>query len=135
MVVEIAGEVDFKVVGSGVEVDVSHQRMEVTAVLKALEWLAAQVPQPQAVIVSDSYYVVGCFQFTWYLGWERRGWRNSRGKEPKYLDLWRSILAVYSDLEAAPQFVHVRGHQGNAGNEAADKICTSSLKAAIAADS
>ena len=59
---------------SGADPYTTNQRMEVTAVLRALEELSGPL-----LVVSDSTYVVNCFRNRWFEGWKRRGWRNAAG--------------------------------------------------------
>ena len=73
---------------SGAEPRSTNQRMEITAVLKALEELEGPV-----LVISDSTYVVNCFRDRWYEGWKRRGWKNTAGKPVANRDLWEPLLA------------------------------------------
>ena len=62
--------------GSGGAAHTTNQRMEVQAVLEALQSVPGEL-----TIVSDSTYVVNCFRDRWYVKWQRNGWKNSK-KEP-----------------------------------------------------
>jgi len=79
VVAQTACKPELKVVEGGVVRDVTHQEMEVTAALKAVEWGFAESPKARLTIISDSYYVVGCFEHEWHVKWEQRGWRTSSG--------------------------------------------------------
>jgi len=61
---------------SGADAHTTNQRMEVIAVIEALR----ENPEDPIEIVSDSNYVVKCFNDKWYLGWRRRNWKNSQGQ-------------------------------------------------------
>ena len=64
--------------------------MEVMAVIEALR----EHPEGAIEIVSDSTYVVKCFQDRWYVGWQRRGWKNSKGKPVANRDLWEVLIPL-----------------------------------------
>ena len=100
---------------SGAEDPSTNQRMEVRAVLHALEHLEGPLE-----VVSDSTYVVNCFNDGWWRGWERRGWRNSQKKDVANQDLWKPLVALYKERDVT--FRWVKGHAGNEWNDKADQI-------------
>lgn len=91
--------------------------MEVQAVLEALRALDGDV-----LVVSDSTYVVNCFQDRWYDGWIRRGWKNSARKPVANRDLWEPLIELYKSREAEIDFEWVKGHSGNELNDQADEL-------------
>jgi ribonuclease HI len=104
---------------SGGEAHTTNQRMEVTAVLQALQSL----PGPLHVI-SDSTYVVNCFRQRWWEGWKRRGWRNTQGKPVANQDLWKELLALALDSSRPVNFEWVKGHSGDPMNDRVDQLAT-----------
>jgi ribonuclease HI len=104
---------------SGGEAHTTNQRMEVTAVIRALQSL----PGPLHVI-SDSTYVVNCFRQKWWVGWERRGWRNTQGKPVANQDLWKVLLELALDPGRAVSFEWVKGHSGDRMNDVVDLLAT-----------
>ncbi len=104
---------------SGGEAHTTNQRMEVTAVVRALEAL----PGPLQVI-SDSTYVVNCFRQRWWEGWKRRGWRNSQGKPVANQDLWRELLPLALESGRPVTFAWVKGHSGDRMNDVVDQLAT-----------
>ncbi len=58
---------------SGGESPTTNQRMELIAVIEALRTLT--VTDGPIEVVSDSQYVVKCFNERWWEGWLRRGWK------------------------------------------------------------
>jgi ribonuclease HI len=104
---------------SGGESHTTNQRMEVTAVLRALQAL----PGP-LLVMSDSTYVVNCFRQRWWVGWERRGWRNAQGKPVANQDLWKDLLALALDPSRPVSFEWVKGHSGDRMNDVVDQMAT-----------
>lgn len=100
---------------SGYENPSTNQRMELAAALHAVTFLEGAIE-----IISDSTYVVNCFKDGWWIGWERRGWRNSQKKDVANQDLWKPLIAKYKtgDIE----FTWVKGHAGNYWNDEADRL-------------
>jgi ribonuclease HI len=105
--------------GSGSEPHTTNQRMEVLAVIEALRSLPGAVH-----VVSDSTYVVNCFRQKWWVGWRRRGWRNSQGKPVANRDLWESLLALALDDGRSVTFSWVKGHSGDKMNDLVDRLAT-----------
>ena len=102
---------------SGAEARSTNQRMEMTAVLRALEAIGGPV-----LVMSDSTYVVNCFRDRWWEGWRRRGWRNSAGKPVANRDLWEPLLAVVLDPGREVGFSWVKGHSGDEMNDLVDQL-------------
>lgn len=100
---------------SGAEAHSTNQRMEVTAVIRALEAIDGPVH-----VKSDSTYVVNCFRDRWWEGWKRRGWRNTAGKPVANQDLWEPLLELALDGRRPVQFSWVKGHSGNEMNDRVD---------------
>jgi ribonuclease HI len=105
---------------SGGEPHTTNQRMEVLAVIRALEALDGPVH-----VMSDSTYVVNCFAQSWWRGWERRGWRNTQGKPVANQDLWRQLLPLALESGRPVTFEWVKGHSGDRMNDLVDQLATS----------
>src|SRR5574340_539471 len=100
----------------GGEVLTTNNRMELTAVIRALEALKRRC---KVRVHTDSQYVQqGISQ--WIHSWKKRGWRTADRKPVKNVDLWQRLdeLAQQHDVE----WVWVRGHAGHDGNERADAL-------------
>ena len=104
---------------SGGEPHTTNQRMEVTAVVRALQAL----PGPLHV-VSDSTYVVNCFKDRWWAGWQRRGWRNTQGKPVANQDLWKELIPLVLESGRPVTFEWVKGHSGHRMNDLVDLLAT-----------
>ncbi len=100
----------------GGEALTTNNRMELTAVIRALEALKRRC---KVRVHTDSQYVQqGISQ--WIHGWKKRGWRTADRKPVKNVDLWQRLdeLAQQHDVE----WIWVRGHAGHDGNERADAL-------------
>lgn len=109
----------FEEFASGAEAHTTNQRMEIRAVIEALRANDGPVE-----IVSDSTYVVKCFQDNWHQGWRRRGWKNSQGKPVANRDLWEELFALTLGVERPITFSWVKGHSGDAMNDFVDALAT-----------
>ncbi len=109
---------------SGGEPHTTNQRMEVLAVIRALETLTGPVH-----VVSDSTYVVNCFRQRWHEGWMRRGWKNSQGKPVANRDLWESLFALALEPERPVTFEWVKGHSGDRMNDLVDALANAAAAA------
>ena len=113
--------------GSGGAEQTTNQRMELEAVLRAVESL----PGPLR-IHSDSTYVVNCFNDQWYDGWLKRGWKNSQKKPVANRDLWEPLIDHYLQRVDEIEFIWVKGHAGNVWNERADELAVAAAEAVVA---
>jgi ribonuclease HI len=113
---------------SGAEARSTNQRMEIMAVIRALE----AIPGPVHVR-SDSTYVVNCFRDRWWEGWKRRGWRNSAGKPVANRDLWEPLLALALDGGRPVRFSWVKGHSGNEMNDRVDGLAVEAAASQLGA--
>jgi ribonuclease HI len=101
---------------SGGEANTTNNRMEMTAVIRALESLK----RPSTVEVhTDSQYVQKGIS-EWMTGWKKRNWRTADGKPVKNQDLWLQLDAL-SQLHRI-EWKWVRGHNGHPENERADAL-------------
>ena len=108
----------------GGEPDTTNNRMELTAVIRALEALK----RPATIEVhTDSQYVQKGIS-EWLPGWKRRNWRTSAGQPVKNQDLWQQLdtLAQQHRIE----WHWVRGHNGHPENERADALANLGVNAA-----
>ena len=100
----------------GGEAHTTNTRMELTAVIRALEALKRKC---RIRLHTDSKYVqLGITE--WIHAWKKRGWKTADKKPVKNADLWRRLdeLAHAHDVE----WLWVKGHSGHDGNERADAL-------------
>lgn len=96
----------------------TNNRAEMTAILTVL----AEVDPGQDVeIRSDSMLCINTIT-KWMQAWKKRGWKKGGGKEPKNLDLVKEADRLMAARRGRTVFTHVRGHSGEPGNEAADRL-------------
>ncbi len=100
----------------GGELETTNNRMELTAVIRALEALTA----PSEVdLHTDSQYVKNGIE-TWIHTWKRNGWKTSDKKAVKNAELWRELEAA--TMRHRIRWHWVKGHADNAGNLRADAL-------------
>jgi ribonuclease HI len=100
----------------GGEADTTNNRMELLAVIRALETLKRPV---KARVHTDSQYVQKGIS-EWIHGWKARGWKTAAKQPVKNADLWRALDAVQAGHDI--QWVWVKGHAGHVENERADAL-------------
>ncbi len=106
---------------SGAEADTTNNRMELTAVIRALEALKRPV---KARVHTDSEYVRRGIT-EWVANWKKRDWRTADRKPVKNRDLWEQL-----DLQAQRHEIEwkwVPGHAGVPGNERVDRLATAAI--------
>lgn len=103
------------------ESNTTNQRMELTAVLEALNYIKEnRRPNERAIIYSDSAYIVNCYRQDWYINWEKNGWLNAQKKDVANRDLWEQIIPYFDNFWY--YFTKVPGHAGNYWNEKCDEL-------------
>ncbi len=109
----------------GGELLTTNNRMELTAVIRALEALNRTC---HAKVFTDSVYVQKGMT-EWLKGWKDRNWRTADKKPVKNDDLWREldVLAQQHTVE----WVWVKGHAGDAGNERADFLANKGVECVL----
>jgi len=109
---------------SGYDPATTNNKMELTAVIKALEKAKASGNADGVRVHTDSQYVKNGIT-EWIKKWKRNGWLTS-GKEPvKNRELWERLDALASALE--PTWTWVKGHAGHPENERCDALVRSRM--------
>jgi len=106
---------------SGKEINTTNNRMELVAILYALELTQTKYRGEKCIIKSDSAYCVNMFN-DWIYNWQRNDWVRQKNQPIENLDLVKQIWE-YCKLEW-PSFTieKVSGHSGLLGNELADRF-------------
>jgi ribonuclease HI len=108
---------------SGAEQLTTNNRMELTAVIRALEALKRPVA---ARIYTDSQYVRRGIT-EWLSAWKARNWRTADKKPVKNQDLWERLEQVSAVHRLEWQWVP--GHAGVPGNERVDRLANEAIDA------
>jgi ribonuclease HI len=111
----------------GGESPTTNNRMELTAVIRALESLKRRCTVD---VYTDSQYVRNGIM-TWIHGWKRNGWKTSDRKPVKNDDLWRELdaLAAVHDIT----WHWVKGHADSVGNQRADALANRGVESLLQA--
>lgn len=86
--------------------DTTISRMEGIALLTAIQSINKNL-EVEAVVYSDSEYIIKSFTENRFTKWQMIGWQNV-----KNVDMWKAILLeikLHPLLELT--FIHIRGHQ------------------------
>jgi ribonuclease HI len=99
----------------------TNNRMELCAAIAALESLREPC---RVALFTDSVYVMqGLTQ--WLPGWKAKGWMTAARKPVKNQDLWQRLDAAAA--RHAVDWRWVKGHSGDPGNDAADRLANRGL--------
>jgi len=111
----VIGELEF----GGYAPNTTNNRMEMTAMLKALEW--CEENEQKAIIYTDSTYVQKALT-----QWCKKWCKDDFKRDIKNKDLWKVLYPLYlrSDCEVR----WCKGHSGNEGNDKADKLAVHCMK-------
>lgn len=110
---------------SGGEAATTNNRMEMTAVVRALNALK----EPCDVLLhTDSRYVIDGMT-KWIHGWKKKGWVNASKQPVRNADLWHDLIEAAQRHRIEWQWV--KGHNGHVENERVDRLASdAALKAA-----
>ena len=108
---------------SGGEANTTNNRMEMTALLKALR----QLKEPCIVeLYSDSKYVVDAIEKGWLYGWQKKGWIKADKKPVLNVDLWQQLLPLLARHDVRLHWV--KGHAENEKNNRCDQLAVAESK-------
>lgn len=108
---------------SGGENPTTNNRMELSAVIAALE----QLKEPcQVELYSDSTYVVNALEKGWAASWQKNGWRKADKKPALNADLWERLLEL-SRVHTI-RLHWVKGHAENEWNNRCDELAVAESK-------
>jgi ribonuclease HI len=105
----------------GAEPHTTNNRMELTAVIRALE--ALQRPVEVRVYTDSEYVRRGVTE--WLASWKARGWRTADKKPVKNQDLWERLDALIPPHRI--EWHWVKGHSGVEGNERVDRLANRAI--------
>ena len=102
---------------SGSEKNTTNNRMELTAVIMALNALNQSC---EVKLTTDSKYVCDAVNKGWVYSWRKNGWKKSDKKPALNVDLWKELLSLLEKHEV--EFIWVKGHNGHKYNEICDAL-------------
>ena len=106
--------------------ETTNNRMELLSAIVALEHLN----KPCHVrLYSDSQYLCNAFNEHWIDGWKKKDFRRGKADEVKNLDLWERLLKAMEPHTV--EYIWVKGHAGNPGNERCDHMAVEAYKKLI----
>jgi len=105
----------------GGETETTNNRMELMAVIQALESLNRQC---EVKVTSDSQYVLKGIT-EWMENWKKRGWKTAAKKPVKNVDLWQRLDRARE--EHVIEWAWVKGHSGHIENEIADELANKAI--------
>ena len=105
----------------GGEAETTNNRMELMAVIQALESLKREC---KIKVTSDSQYVLKGIN-EWMENWKKRGWKTSAKKPVKNVDLWQRLDKARESHEI--EWAWVKGHSGHTENEIADELANQGI--------
>lgn len=107
---------------SGSEPGTTNNRMELMAVIRALETLKRPC---RVTVYTDSIYVMkGVTE--WMAQWKRRNWRTASRKPVKNIELWQRLDRALQPHEVRWRWV--KGHSGHTENERADALARQAIR-------
>lgn len=105
----------------GGEAETTNNRMELMAVIQALESLNRQC---KVKVTSDSQYVLKGIT-EWMENWKKRGWKTAAKKPVKNIDLWKRLDTAQESHKI--EWAWIKGHSGHAENEIADELANQAI--------
>ncbi len=109
----------------GGEHDTTNNRMELTAVIEALNALTRPC---EVVLHTDSQYVQKGIS-EWIHNWKARGWKTAAKAPVKNVDLWQALDAAQARHKIDWRWV--KGHAGHDGNERADALANRGVESIL----
>lgn len=108
---------------SGFESKTTNNRMELTAVIKALEMLKESC---SVSIYSDSKYFCDAILKGWAKKWKENNWKRGKNGPALNCDLWDTLLKLLDNHDV--KIYWVKGHAGHPENERCDKLAVSAIE-------
>ena len=108
---------------SGGENPTTNNRMELTAVIKALEALKESC---KISLYTDSKYVSDAFNQGWIYAWMKKGWKKADNKPVLNQELWQRLYELWKMHEIT--LIWVKGHADNQYNNRCDELAVAESK-------
>lgn len=108
---------------SGGEVNTTNNRMELSAVIFALEKLKEPC---KVTLYSDSQYVCNALKLGWAKKWKSNGWMRNKKEPALNPELWDKLLKLCDIHEVEVNWV--KGHAGHSENERCDRLAVEAAR-------
>ena len=105
----------------GGELNTTNNIMELTAAIKALEFLKVS---SNVVITTDSKYVIQGIT-EWIHNWKERSWKTASKKPVLNKELWKELDRL-TNLHSV-KWKWIKGHSGHRENEIADQLANKGI--------
>ncbi len=113
------------ITGSGGDEFTTNNKMELSAVINALEYVMLNHPgDTKVTLITDSQYVKQGIT-VWIHNWKKNGWRTASKAPVKNKELWVSLDEISSHLDITWKWV--KGHSGVELNELCDALVQSEM--------
>nr|XP_060644018.1 ribonuclease H1 isoform X1 [Anolis sagrei ordinatus] len=96
----------------------TNQRAEIHAACKAVEQAKSQNIKKLAIYTDSKFTING--MTSWVPNWKSNGWKTKTGKEVINKEDFEKLSKLSEGMDI--QWMHVPGHAGFTGNEAADRL-------------
>ena len=106
---------------SGGEADTTNNRMELMAVIRALE--ALKRPCNITIHTDSTYVMKGMME--WLVQWKKRNWLTAAKKPVKNVELWQRLEKAIDSHNV--DWKWVKGHSGVPENERADELARQAI--------
>ncbi|MGI5849310.1 MAG: ribonuclease HI [Christensenellales bacterium] len=108
---------------NGYDPETTNNRMELTAVLKALQALKEPC---HVTLHTDSAYIYNAFDKGWINNWQINGWKTAAKKPVENQDLWKEIVDA-ANIHSVT-WKKVKGHADNKYNNLCDELAKRAIK-------
>ena len=113
----------------GGEVLTTNNRMELMAVIESLKCLKQSC---RIKLFLDSQYVrQGITE--WIHSWKDKGWKTASKQPVKNVELWQALDHLVHECGHQIEWVWVKGHSGDPGNERADQLANQGVESVLSA--
>jgi ribonuclease HI len=113
---------------SGSEIMTTNNRMELIAVISALEALN----EPCMVdLYTDSQYIANAINLGWLESWKKKDWKR-KGGELKNVDLWIRLTPLLEKHKVS--LIWVKGHADNEYNNRCDELARNAALSVISGE-
>lgn len=108
---------------SGADRATTNNRMEMTAVIRALQELNKTC---HVRLHSDSALIINAMTQGWIENWQAKGWRKADKKPVENRELWEEMLAAM--YQHRVEWIKVKAHADDVRNNRVDALAVAAIK-------